>query len=289
MLFSIRNILVCTDLSERSDDVLIDAEILRRRLNADVDILFVSDIGLHLDWATNENNKDTYYGSFIAKIRQDLEEKLKDQINRTGIHANPVFAEGNIAKTINDIILNGQNRYDLLLIGHSSKKESTVDYFLGSVAKKIASSAPIPTIVVKRKLEFNVIASFIDQSRPIDWMVSTSLDFYRLLNFKKIEFISLWHDLPSPFQIAEDILDFSEKLKEDVNYFIREGDHFEIKVLPTRELLIAYHLIRIIEEDNIDLAIVKRNRGKRFHRKILGSETLRLLEMNTCNILIMPV
>lgn len=289
MLFSIKNILVCTDLSERSDDVLVDAEILRRQLHAEVDILFVSDIGLHLEWATNERNKDTYYGSFVKKIAKDLENKLKDQINRTGIVGNPIFAEGNVVQTINDLIINGEKKYDLLLIGHSSKKESAVEYFLGSVAKKIAASVPVPTIIVKRKLEFNIIASFIDQSRPLDWMVSTSLDFYRLLNYKKIEFISLWHDLPHPFRIEEDISDFSDKLKEDINYFVRKGDDVVVKVLPTRELLVAYHLIRIIDEDKIDLAIVKRNRGKRFHRKILGSETLRLLEMNTCNILVMPV
>jgi nucleotide-binding universal stress UspA family protein len=289
MLFSIKRILVCTDLSHRCDDVLIDAEILRKRLNAQADILFVSDIGLHFEWNSDQKDEQTFYGKFIEKMKKDLKNNLNSQIERTGIQGNVLFAEGSIVHEINDIILNGPNRYDLLMIGHSRKGIQNRHLTLGSVARKIVSNVSLPTMVVKKKLEFNTLAALVNGSRPLEWMVATSMDLYRLFNYKKIEFISLLHDLPEPFKNTEELKEFTQKLQDDVEYLSREKDNFLIKVLPTKEVLVAHHLGRIMQEDQVDLAVVKRNRGKRFNQKILGSVTLRLLELDTCNILVMPI
>ncbi len=288
MLFSIKKILVCTDLSSRSDNVLRDAEILRERLNAELDILYVSNLGIHLDFSAVEIKKETYYQAFLEGIARDLKFKLNDQIKRTGIKGRTIFREGDVVEEINDLVIDGGDKYDLLLIGHNSKS-GIIHNLIGSVARKIIANAPIPTLVVKKKLEFNTMAAFVDGSRPVDWMVSLSLDYFRSFGFKKIEFVSLWLDLPGSLHMEEEARSFSEILLQEVKYFVRDSENYDVKVLPTRDLMVAYHLIRIIEEDKIDMAVMKRNRDKMLTKKMIGSETQRILDLESTNILIMPV
>ena len=147
----------------------------------------------------------------------------------------------------------------------------------------------IQVLIIKRNLQFNHISCFLDGSRPIDWMVATGFDYFRILKFQKIEFVSLWMDYPEPFHKEIIASDFSQTLEEEVKYILRPNEVFQIRVEPIRELPIAKQLARIINEDKIDLAVVKRNRGKKINKKFLGSETQRLLEMDTCNILVMPI
>ena len=288
MLFQMKRILVCSDLSQKSDEVLRDAELLRQRVGAEVDILYVSDIGIHLDWSANQTKKETYYDTFVQGLARDLKHKLQAQIQRTGLQGNAIFSEGSIVEEINRLILTGPRKYDLLIIGHHSKL-GVVHHLTGSVARKIISDAPLPTIVVKKKLEFKTIAAFIDSTGPVDWMVSSTLDFYRSLKFEKVEFISLWMDLPVSFHKEDLAKNLGEQIKDEVKYFSREGENCHVRVEATHDLMVSYHLIRIIEEDRIDLAVMRKNRGKKLNKKIIGSETQRILDLESTNLLIMPV
>jgi hypothetical protein len=53
--------------------------------------------------------------------------------------------------------------------------------------------------------------------------------------------------------------------------------------------MLAHEFAQMMEKDHIDLAILKRNRGKKLNKKFIGSETLRLLELQTSSLLILPV
>jgi nucleotide-binding universal stress UspA family protein len=288
MLFNIKKILVCSDLSESSENVLIQAEVLRQRLSCEMDILYVSDIGFKIDWSFEGTQRDSYHDIFVKKIYNELEKKLQDQISKTSSVARPIIREGSPSIVINDYIINGDTRYDLLILGHSSHK-GLFHHYLGSVARKIVSNTPLPVLIIKRSLDFNNISCFLDGSRPVDWMVATGFDFFRILKFQRIEFVSLWIDLPEPYHKENFAVDFSQMLEEEIKYILRPNEIYKIRIDPVRELPIAKQLARIIEEDKIDLAVVKRNRGKKINKKFLGSETQRLLEMDTCNILVMPI
>jgi nucleotide-binding universal stress UspA family protein len=288
MLFNIKKILVCTDLSDFSNNVLVQAEVLRQRLSCEMDVLYVSEVGLNLDWTFENTIRDSYHDVFVKKIFKELKNKLDKQISKNSITARPLIFEGNPSQVINDIVLNGETKYDLLILGHSSHK-GLFHHYLGSVAKKIVSNTPLPVLIIKKILEFNHISCFLDSSRSIDWMVATGFDYFRILKFKKIEFVSLWIDFPEPFNKENHATDFSQRLDEEIKFILRPHELYEIRVDPVRELPIAKQLSRIIDEDKIDLAVVKRNRGKKINKKFLGSETQRLLEMDTCNILVMPI
>jgi hypothetical protein len=129
----------------------------------------------------------------------------------------------------------------------------------------------------------------VDGSRPLDWMVAFSFDFYRLLKFSKIEFVTLFTTLSREKILKNSMTDFKEQLTQDVNYLSRQGDCYEVRIERTHEVMLAHEFAQMMEKDHIDLAILKRNRGKKLNKKFIGSETLRLLELQTSSLLILPV
>jgi nucleotide-binding universal stress UspA family protein len=291
MLFELNKILVCTDLTFKSDEVLKSAELIRQRTNSQVDILYVSDLGLHLEWAASLTKEFTYYDKFLAGLKKDLEQRLEDQIKRTGIEGKIIYSEGNVVQKIKDQISNRGVHYDLLILGHSGSDGEVghMHHYLGSVCRKILSTVEVPTIVIKKKIGFNNMMSFVDGSRPLDWMVAFSFDFYRLLKFSKIEFVTLFATLSREKILKNSMMDFKEQLTQDVNYLSRQGDCYEVRIERTHEVMLAHEFAQMMEKDHIDLAILKRNRGKKLNKKFIGSETLRLLELQTSSMLILPV
>lgn len=262
MLFTIKRMLVCSDLSENSELVLRNAEKLRQRTGAEVDLLHVS----HKSEATKA--------------------ELQDQMKRHHFQGNLIQKEGDVPHVINEVIDSG--KYDLLVIGHNSQT-GVWKHLLGSVARKLLSSVPLPTLVIKADLRFNKIGSLVDNTSTLGWMITSSLDFYRSLKFDTIEFINLWHDLPEPFGHGGSLAEFKSRLWEEIHYFEHEKEKVSVRVEPARELQVANHLFDIVREEKVDLAVMKRNRGKNVKTMMLGSETMRMLELDPLNLLILPV
>lgn len=277
MLFSIQKILVCSDLSENSIQVLKNAEVVRQRTNASVDILYVSDIGLHLDFAVN--SRKTFYDEFVASLAMDYKQKMREQIEKSGIKGQAIFKEGDIPETINNLLTNGNEKYDLLIIGHNSR-QGLFQHLLGSVARKLLSSVSVPTLIIKEDLQFRKMGSLVESEGPVDWMITSSLDFYRTFGFKEMEFISLWHESGRHSR---------EKMDEEVRFFLHGNEKPVVRVQAAKELHVAQELYDILVEDKIDLAVMKRNCGQKLKKRVLGSETLRMLEMEGINLLILPV
>jgi hypothetical protein len=62
----------------------------------------------------------------------------------------------------------------------------------------------------------------------------------------------------------------------------------KIKVGLTEELQVAYHLVNILQEDQVDVAIMQRHQKKIMDRMMIGSETKRMIELFTGNLLVLP-
>jgi hypothetical protein len=56
----------------------------------------------------------------------------------------------------------------------------------------------------------------------------------------------------------------------------------------TDELQVAYHLVNILQEDQVDVAIMQRHQKKIMDRMMIGSETKRMIELFTGNLLVLP-
>jgi nucleotide-binding universal stress UspA family protein len=288
MLFPIKKILVCTDLSDQSDEVLKSAEVLRSRVNGELDILYVSDIDLQLTWASPLIIEDSSYGSFVGNIAKDLKSKLLLQIKKTGVQGTPIFAQGNIFETINKEVMISDKKYDLLVLGHSSKG-GLLHNLMGSIARKLVTTASIPTMVIRRPVSFHKIAGLIDDVMPISWMLTSTFDFFRSFRFENIEFISLWHDYPELFHHEHKGPEFEASFREEVQYFVRNGELPIIRFESTSDLHLSDQLVRIMQEDEVSLAVMKKNRGKKINKMVIGSETMRMLETDAVNLLVLPV
>ncbi|MCM2351248.1 MAG: universal stress protein [Bacteriovoracaceae bacterium] len=288
MLFPIKRILVCTDLSEHSDEVLRSSEIIRQRVDGELDILYVSDLGLQLEWFSDKARNDTFYKSFIGNIADEVMEKMKLQMARTSAQGNTLFKQGHVVQKISDTILEGEKKYDLLIIGHNSKA-GLLHHFIGSVARKLLSSVSVPTLVIRKPIIFFKIAGLIDERGSTNWMITSTMDFYRTLGFENVEFIALWHKQPAPSGEEESKFQFEDDLKEDIEYFTREGEKVIVRVEDAHDFQMAPQLAQIVDEDKVSVAVMKRNRGKKLNKLLLGSETMRMLEMDTANLMVMPV
>src|SRR5688572_9167607 len=106
MLFTIKRILVCSDLSANSELVLRNAELIRERTGAQIDVLYVSDARTHHPYLDDDS---------IRKIGLEAKIKLNDQLMNLQIKGDLLFEEGEVAEKINDLITNGNVKYDLLL------------------------------------------------------------------------------------------------------------------------------------------------------------------------------
>lgn len=279
MLFTIKRILVCSDLSANSELVLRNAEIIRQRTGADLDILYVSDTLIHHPFLDEEA---------VRNIGLEAKIKLNDKLINLQIKGELLFEEGDVAERINEIIANGKAKYDLLLIGHNGRP-GMLQHLLGSTARRLLSSVSIPTLVVKSDLAFGKMGCLVDNTSTLGWMVTSSLDFYRSLKFSFIEFINLWHELPEPFGHGGSTAEFKNQLAEEIHYFEHEKEKVSIRVETAKELQVAGHLLELLKEEKIDLAIMKRNRGKNVKTMLLGSETMRMLELDHINLLVLPV
>ena len=283
-LFTFKRLLVCTDLSEASDPLLIAAEHLALINDCAVDVLYVSELGLHLGSPADHNENSTFRDVILNEFKQSIDSKFSKQVNRCSSHAKMIFREGKVYEEIIGVAQEGQ--HDLIIMGHAEK--SLVMQVLGSNALKVVSAAPIPLLVVKNSLKLGKIAGLVDESREMERIIIGAFDFYRVFQFSEIEFVSLWMDFPYPLKNSLEKSEAETKFKEEVDYYADPKDQVVVKLETTKELKLAKHLLEILIRDKIDLVVLKRFSEGNLKRVYLGSTTKRLLESFEGNFLILP-
>ena len=74
-LYTMKRLLVCTDLSESSDQALKAAVEMQKRNGGSVDLLHVSELGLHLDDVLSDGLKSTYRDVFLSDFKKSIDVK----------------------------------------------------------------------------------------------------------------------------------------------------------------------------------------------------------------------
>lgn len=268
MLFPLRRILACTDLGPESDEVLRSAELIRKRVGGELDVLHISEFSLF------DN-------------QHELAAQIDGQLDRTGVVARKWITSGPIAQKILETVHRKENRYDLLIIGHSNKR-GILKQLMGGVARKIITLVEVPTLVVRRPLQFHKIAGYINDSGSTHLMITSILDFYRKLGFQEAEFVSLWHNLPELVLDRNEMKDFEDDLLDDIHSYSCEDDLISVRVEEAREFEAATQLAQIINQDHISMAVIKRSRGQRINQIIQGHECVHMLNLETSNLMVMP-
>jgi nucleotide-binding universal stress UspA family protein len=283
-LYPFKRILVCTDLSPNSDLVIKAAAKMRQRNGATMDVLCVTEFPPYLKEVIHGYLKEDNLDLLFRDIHEVFKEKVADQLSRCEAEGNILIQKGGISEMILKLAHNGQ--YDLIIMGHG--RSSLNDYVLGSNAYKIIAGSPVPVLVIKEQIYFTKVAGLVDETRQLDRIIIGSLDFYRAFQFGEIEFINLWINLPAPVGSPLTEFEAKEKLLEEVNHFKANNEKPIIRSEATNDLKLANPLAKILTQENVNVAVIKKFSYGNLKRLYIGSTSKRLLEIFSGNLLVLP-
>lgn len=283
-LYPMKRILVCTDFSPESETVLKTAELLRSKHQGTLDLLHVSEMGLHIEDVLKTGSSATFQDMFLLDLRKSTDEKIKKQMEELGIKANVVIRSGDVSEEI--VKIANEGNHDLVIMGHGEK--NLFEKILGSNSAKVISKCPVPLLVVKKMPDFGKVGCLIDESRPMDKLILGAFNYMNNFGYAEAEFISLWMDFPKPFGNSEEGNKIQDKVAGEVSYFSPPDAKVSIKVAPSRELHLADPLEKILRDDHVDTAVLKKFNEGNLKRVYIGSTTRRLLENFAGNLLVIP-
>jgi nucleotide-binding universal stress UspA family protein len=287
-------ILVCTDFSESSDRALKLAAQLAVKTNGSLQVLHVAEIKVYLDW-TGVGIYNSSINQFSETLLTDLHKKMEAQIRRCAVVAQTQIMLG--ADVVYDI-LNEQskNNYDLLVVGDKGAG-AIKSFLLGSITRKLCAAATCPVLVVKDDKAISRVAGLIDGHKMSEKVINLSQELSFVLS-TELEVISLFHQFPGIYdgqsmdyssQVLHTIQGETELLKNKVEKKIRDAVKelkADIKVLKTHELNLGDHLVEVLQDDKVNLAVLQRSHKSSMDKLLVGSVASAVLEGFKGNILV---
>ena len=291
-------ILVFTDFKQPSDFALKSAEVIRKKVGGKIHVTHVSDLSVQCDWISQEASYIFQSERLTLDLLKSLEKMMAEQIRRCEVECTSNVTLGLVYAGLMDSI--AKTKPDIVFMGH--KVHSHGLFNLGGIVAKIVASSSVPVFVTKKVLSTPVgkIAGLVDPCDLTQPIISTTEELSFVLSAEP-EIISLWRKVKPPFpKIAPFDNSSLTKTDEEEKDIVLSGmksaisknldthTKCKIKVGLTEELQVAYHLVNILQEDQVDVAIMQRHQKKIMDRMMIGSETKRMIELFTGNLLVLP-
>jgi nucleotide-binding universal stress UspA family protein len=291
-MLKISNVLVCTDFSIYSDYAMRVTEKIRKKTNANVTALHVSEFSINWDWMPPNYTE----GGYQIEILKVLKKRIEDQLIKNDLKANTNVSMGIISSVILEFIK--ANKIDLVILGHKGR---TGHFSLGSIAAKVIASAPIPVFVIKKDQEIDRISVLVDPYGATDKLLSFGKEFVDIFK-KDLNVLSLIPDIAARYigigrmGFSTELLSLTEDQKKKIIHETLEslkkktGSNsnvfFNIEI--TTEKRISFHLNKILTAHKIDVAIMQKHQSTYLEKILIGSETRRMVEIFEGNIIILP-
>lgn len=298
-MLSSPNILVCTDFKQTSDYALRSAEAIRKKVGGNIHVIHISDIPVNWDWVSRESSFLLNNEKLNVDLLKSLEKMMSDQINRCEVVCTSDVSLGPTYEGIMEAFK--KKKPDLVLIGHKGHAHEVFNF--GGIATKVVASAHVPVLVIKKLLHYPLgkVAGLVDTTDIMESIILATEEFSFLLS-AQAEVISLWKNITShfynlaPVEKIHPLLDLKQevkdailnKMKTEIANHLDEHTKCRVRVEITDEKQVAYHLVKILEEDLVDLVIMKRHQRKLLEKIFIGSETRRMLEIFNGNVLVLP-
>lgn len=292
-------ILVCTDFRPASDLALISAESIRKKVGGKIHVVHISDFPVQWDWIAQESSVMYQYERLNFDLLKSLNQILATQLARCEVDCTPHVSLGPIYEGIIESM--AEIKPDIVIMGHKGLPHGLFN--LGSVVMKVVASSKIPVLVIKKKLAVPLgkIAGLVDTNSVMRSIITATEELSFLLSAEP-EIISLWKNTSSQYHNEAPIekvhqlykLDKEHeeviliKMKHEIARNLDEHSKCKIRVEISNERKVAYHLAKILEEEHVDLAIMKRHQRNILEKMFIGSETRRMLELFKGNILVLP-
>lgn len=290
---SATKVLVCSDLSSYSDAALKAAGDYAKVMGGEIHVLNVAQTGGFLDaWGLETWVSENQRIEYLVK----LNELLKEQAKRCGLQVKTkVTHDSSVTRSVLNHI--EEIRPDILFVGH--KGLTGMDKVLfGSVARKLVTLAPIPVMVIKKDIEMKNMGALVDGSDTSSEIISAAMKLSE--GYKAgLSVISLVPSFPGIYSSISGeyssslIHALKEKLAEAATEMttnvkaILNGYPAETIIKVSHEKDVGYHLKEILEDHDVNLAIVKKYSSSRLDQFLLGSISLRILELYQGNILVL--
>lgn len=288
-------ILVCTDFSEASDRALKEGSRLAQKSGGELHVLHVTQYPWMLQVTETGIVNEELASEVSRAIRENCLYQFDEQLKRTKVSASTVLRfDTDIKKTIYDIVR--ELKVSLLVLGHTN---STIDKILpvGSFARKIASSSEVPVLIVKNDMPVDKVAALVDGNEDFRPILDRAVELSYLYS-AQLNVLSLLPKFPgiyqSPYQeiarpIVQAINHDSEKEINTLKLRIKDalcGQKAELYIANTFEKNIGNHLIEILNENNINLAVLKRHHKSFLEKFMFGSVSHTVMENFKGNVLI---
>ncbi len=284
-------ILVATDFSQESDNAVLLANYLQKKLGATVTMIHISDVSPVWDWPASDIQAKNLLGQFQKEITTSLDRKMEEQVIRCGVKFEGMIKFGNSQKELLKEIQS--TKAELLVMGHRGQ---TGFFGIGSLAEKMIASSPIPVLVVKNKKDIKNITSLIDPAKVSQEAITYTQDLANSLN-GKAQYLTFIADLSSetlnPFTMSQ--YKFSEEEKSQITERAKSFILDQVKNIPEEDVHIEISNLRVAKalakgliDQKTDLAIVsKHNRGP-LEKLFVGSTSKGVLQEFDGNILVLP-
>jgi nucleotide-binding universal stress UspA family protein len=243
-------------------------------------------------WALEPWIDEGQRGEYLA----NLEELLRVQAKRCEVKAKThVNHDPNVAQAI----LKFAKEHSPKMIFIGDKGMGAVEkIFLGSVVRKVVSLAPVPVMVVKEDVPIKKIAALVDGADDSKEILETSIElsshFESPLSVISLVpvFPGVYSDITAEYssslihvlkeKLTESVEETSQKIKA-----ILKDRPAELMVRLSYERDLSSHLKEILEDSDINLAVMRKRSSSRLEQFLLGSVSLRILELFKGNILVL--
>lgn len=292
-------ILVLTDFKPSSDNALRSAESIRKKVSGKIHVLHVSDIPVAWDWIAEGASTLLMSQDVVTQLSTSLHKLMNEQKKRCEVHCTTEIHMGMAFQGIQDAI--NRKKPDLVIMGHQDVAPNMFN--LGGMVSKVVSSSPVPVLVVRKNISHPLgrVAGLADPQSDFQSIINATEEFSFLLS-ASAEIISLWKSTSNHFPKVTALekitrthqLTSEEKevilfwMKNEISQALDKHTKCKVRVEITEERQVAYHLSQILEEEHIELAIVKRHQKRMLEKMLLGSATQRLLEIFNGNVLVLP-
>jgi nucleotide-binding universal stress UspA family protein len=293
------NILVLSDFKVSSDAALRSAANIRKRAGGKICLLHVSDIPVAWDWIAEGASALLMNEQTVAELSSSLHKLMENQKKRTEIECTSEIKMGIAFQGIHQAIV--RKKPDLVIMGHQDYAPNI--FSLGGMVSKVVSASPSPVLVVRKDLKYPLgkVAGLVDTQSEFQSIVDTTEEFSFLMS-AEAEIISLWKSSVSFFTkvTAIEKITQSHKLTPDerevilfwmrskISESLDQHSKCKIRVDITEERQVAYHLTELLEQDKVELAIMKRHEKNILDKILIGSATRRMLEIFNGNVLVLP-
>lgn len=288
-------IVVGTDFSPCSDHAVRAGERLRRLTSGTLHVVHVASFPAEPEWYTSESSVAFLPVTYREDVLKELQRTIDQQVRRCEVTAGTHILAGNNQKALAKYL--ADSKADLLIMGH---KGSGAHHFLGSFTTKMIATNEIPLLVIREPLEVKKIAGLVETEHPVARIFEATEELGFLFS-SAIEYISVWQDIGSlytgPFPVHPvNTVRFTEEEKAKVQNYMEErirgfmDPHSRafIRAEVVTDKSVSGALMRIMEAEGVDLAVLSRNRQNLVEKIFIGSVARRLLEKHKGNFLVLP-